>query len=86
MRKIWKFEFRIDDVVEIETPGIAEILHVECQQGVPCLWAVVNPAHEKTTRRLRLRGTGHPIAGELGSHVATFQKGAFVWHMFEEVA
>jgi hypothetical protein len=82
---IWKFPFRVDDVLEIEMPGVASILHVECQHGTPCVWAVVNPAAPKVIRRLRLFGTGRPITERLGRHIGTFQQGPFVWHVFEEV-
>lgn len=81
---IWKFPFRIDDVVEIEMPEISHILHVECHKGTPCIWAVVNPNDANVIRRFRLLGTGHPVSDELGRYIGTFQDRAFVWHMFEE--
>lgn len=83
---IWKFPFRIVDVVELEMPEASHILHVDCQHGVPCIWAVVDPERAPVVRRFRLFGTGHPITGTLGKHIGTFQQGGFVWHMFEESA
>lgn len=81
---IWKFPFEVSSVVAIEMPGIPHILHIECQHGTPCIWAVVNPADEKVIRRFRLLRTGHPISGRVGRYVGTFQDGPFVWHAFEE--
>ncbi len=84
---IWKFQFDIGDAVEIEMPGDdAHILHVECQMGFPCVWAMVDPEKALVTRRFRLFGTGHPITDVVGKHVGTFQQGPLVWHMFEEPA
>lgn len=83
---IWKFPFRIDDVVGLEMPEKSHILHVECQHGMPCVWALVIPESTKMLRTFCLIGTGHPITAALGKHVGTFQQGPFVWHMFEEAA
>ena len=83
---IWKFQFKVDDRVTIDMPAGAKILHVELQNGVPCLWALVDTSAEPEPRKFLIFGTGHPISGAIAvtaAHVATFQQGPFVWHMFE---
>lgn len=67
-------------------PVGSEILHVACQGGQPCLWALVEVNAKTTKRVFRLFGTGHPIPDQLAEdcvHVATFQQGPYVWHLFE---
>ena len=82
---IWRFPFEIDDSVLIEMPEGATVLKVECQNGVPCIWALVKPDAPKQQRLFLVYGTGHHVDG-VGAqhHVATFQQGPFVWHMFEQ--
>ena len=81
---IWKFPFEVEDSVLIEMPEGATVLKVECQNGVPCIWALVKPDAPKQLRSFLIYGTGHRIAGiDSLSHVATFQQGPLVWHMFE---
>ena len=85
MRKtIWKFTFDISDSISVPMPKGADILSVEVQGGVPCIWALVDPDAEKEARKFLLYGTGHPIDGmSADRYVATFQQGPFVWHLFE---
>ena len=83
---IWKFQFEIGDIVRIDMPVGAKVLHVESQHGVPCMWALVDPHSPTQARDFRIFGTGHHIDSsmlELLTHVATFQQGSFVWHLFE---
>ena len=78
---VWKFPFRLDDSIVLEMPEGAEILMVDCQQGQPCMWARVNPDAPKKNYIFFLCGTGHPAPS--GDHVASFQQGPFVWHVFK---
>ena len=82
MYTIYKFEFTIADVVEIEMPAFAQIIHVAYQGDTPCIWAKVDPSKSKLFRRFYIIGTGHPINRELGPHLATLQNGPFIWHIF----
>lgn len=84
--RIWKFEFDIHDRITIQMPKGAKILHVECQDNMPCIWALVNADAPRETRSFRIVGTGHPIPDIADlRHVATFQMadGQLVWHLFE---
>ncbi len=86
-KTIYKYPFSIEDVVRIEMPAFAEILHIECQQGTPCIWALVEPEMRQETRTFSVFGTGHAIEYDRTAkslvHHGTFQQGPFVWHVFE---
>jgi hypothetical protein len=84
MVSVFKYQFEIVDDVSVEMPIGAKVLHVEDQRGAACLWALVDPEATKEVRCFRLAGTGHPIdPATIGEHVATWQSGPFVWHLFE---
>ena len=99
-RTIWKFPFAIDDEVEIEMPHGAEVLHVDVQNGQPCMWAIVNPDEPRETWRtykFSVFGTGHPLPDLEPDkpldrvhlhHVGTFQMrgGSLVFHIFSSTS
>ena len=86
MKTIHKYQFAVNDVVELEMPVGAQILSLQVQNGVPCIWAKVETAAKSKYRRFRVYGTGHPIS-EDGNFIGTFQMhgGTLVFHMFEVV-
>lgn len=86
MKAVWKFPVPIDDVVDINMPPGAKILHVAEQFGAPCIWALVTPGESTERRTFRFAGTGHPIEERhAGTFVGTFfmEGGALVFHLFE---
>lgn len=85
MRTIHKFPFEIADDVTVRMPGGARILKVECQGDTPCIWAIVDTSREKLQRHFQIFGTGHEVGlwASEKTHIATFQQGQLVWHMFE---
>lgn len=90
MKTIHKFPFDVDDRLTILMPIGATILHVACQDGRPCLWALVDTESTPTHfRRFRIFGTGHSIPDDTAEfrlvYLATFQKPPFVWHLFESL-
>lgn len=91
MRRVYKYEFPIQDDLTIYLPIGAEILHVDEQHGIPCMWARVDPSAQMEARRFRLAGTGHDLPSGLRedgypvlAHVGSFQmaSGALVFHLF----
>lgn len=82
IHKIWKYQFEISDVVEIEMPGGSTPLSVQVQDGKPTLWVFVDTGKTKIIRRFYIYGTGHPIALEGVAYIGTIQLGQFVWHVF----
>ena len=85
-KTIWKFPLVIKDAQIIEMPKKAEFLTVQMQNGIACLWAMVDPSEEKERRLIEIIGTGNPV--EMGierKYIATFQlyEGQLVFHVFE---
>jgi hypothetical protein len=88
MQVVHKFPFQVKDRVSIAMPRGAMILKVECQCETPCVWALVDPEAPSEMRRFHVFGTGHPIdlaTRKVGEHVATFQHGRFVRHVFKDL-
>jgi hypothetical protein len=83
MRAIYKFPLRTTDHQEIYLPVGAEILTVQIQHGVPCLWALVEGDDPVTKHGITIVGTGHPVA-DVGTYLGTYQlnSGAMVFHVF----
>ena len=83
---IWKFAFKVDDEVAIEMPTDARIIHVETQNGIPCMWAIVDPKAALSTYKFRIFGTGQPLPDRTHTYIGTFQThgGRFVWHVFRD--
>ena len=86
--RVWKYPLSMTSPnYEIPMPAGAQILDVQAQHDVPCLWALVDPTQPPETRRFVMVGTGHPFEwdGVEGEWVGTFQLmgGAFVVHLFE---
>lgn len=91
-KTIWKFPFETADEVIISMPKGAEVLTVQIQGGLPCLWAIVDlGAVVFAPVKFRIFGTGHPLPTygpdetPLGKYVGTYQQagGALVWHVFK---
>jgi hypothetical protein len=85
MKKIFKYPLipRVSPIL----PKDAEILTIQVQHDVVCIWALVDTNfQETTTRQIRVYGTGHPMPDNPGTYLATFQlnDGALVLHVFEE--
>lgn len=88
MKAIWKFTIdKIEKEVVISMPTGAKILAVQVQEGVPCIWAVVEPDAPKKERVFEIKGTGHLFStySDL-DYVGTFQlqDGTFVGHLFDK--
>lgn len=84
MKAIWKYPLAVTDEQTVNMKQGAEILCVQVQDGVPCLWAVIDDVLPGRLRSFRLYGTGHPV-DDLGRYVGTFQLhgGSLVFHLFE---
>lgn len=86
--KIYKYPLQIEDRQIIEMPRGARILSIQVQNGVPCIWAQVNPKSEKEKRVIYIVGTGHDLEDfifDSCGYRGTFQLhgGALVFHVFE---
>lgn len=84
MAAIWKFPLAVTDRQSVRMPAGAELLCVQVQRGVPCLWALVDPQAPLHEVELTTYGTGHPIDGDPGDYIGTYQlrDGSLVFHVF----
>lgn len=87
MQAIWKFPIDPTTSEKFAMPAGANILCVQVQHGMPCVWALVPDIDAKpTVRTIRTYGTGHPHEAISGRYIGTYQLdgGALVFHVFEE--
>lgn len=85
---IYKYPIQITDRQIVEMPKQAEILCVQVQREVPCLWALVNLDGVMAKRTILVYGTGHPVPDSTQQkYIGTIQLngGSLVFHVFEEV-
>lgn len=85
MKTIWKYELKHTDGQSVEMPEKAEILTVQMQMGILCLWAKVESDNAREKRNILIRGTGNHI-GDVGDYIGTYQLqgGELVFHVFEQ--
>jgi hypothetical protein len=88
MIAVYKYPVDIEDVFTVLMPVRAEVLTVQMQHGLPCIWARVNTAPSPVeVRRFRWAGTGHPLGEQADWHyvgTVQMQHGDLVFHLFAE--
>lgn len=84
---IFKYQFSTNDGFTIQMPAGATVLTVQLQQGIPCIWAKLDPQQPNVARHFRVFGTGHNFVegAESLRYVGTYQEygGSLIWHLFE---
>ncbi len=82
---IYKYELRLGLTI-ITVPRHCKFLDTQIQNGVLCMWALVDPNVETTNINVHVVGTGHPLAERFFDmkYNGTVQDGKFVWHVFLE--
>ena len=87
-KTIWKSEFPVQDRFELRMPAKAEILDVQAQRNIPCIWYTCDPDNDNENRKFLLVGTGHPMTHEKVSYIGSFQlfDGDLVFHLFERLS
>jgi hypothetical protein len=84
MKMIWKFPLRDMGPCEVPMPQGAEILDVQMQNELPCIWAMVDPHAPVEAKTFVIHGTGHVVGDDTKlSYIGTVQQGTLVWHVFE---
>lgn len=86
MNSIWKFELQTgnETETEIRMPRGAKILTVQYQNGILCIWALVDLTEPPETRLFALYGTGWDFEYDPSMiYIGTVQNPPFVWHIFE---
>lgn len=84
-RAIWKYEIPIQDRTELQMPTGADILSIQVQKGIICLWALVDPTAEKEGRVFHLIGTGRLFNKHGLKYITSVQThgDTFIWHLFD---
>lgn len=82
--QIWKYELKAV-LNDLHMPVGAEILSVQVQRDIICLWAKVNIDAPKAYRTFELIGTGHPMSEGPATYIDTVQlaEGYLAFHIFE---
>lgn len=85
---IYKYPLKLG-ATTLTMPLVADILCVQIQNHLICLWAeVADPDGPSKSREFVVLGTGHDIperAGTSRMYIGTVQHNEFVWHVFEVV-
>ena len=86
MNYIFKYQLSEEVTQEIEMPEGAEILSMQVQHGVTCIWAKVDKEKQAVRRRFIIVGTGWEVPAAATKFIGTFQLngGAYVFHLFED--
>jgi hypothetical protein len=80
--KIFKYQLHLVNDQSIKMPVGTDILVAQVQDGVICLWAVVDEDAHNEIRKIYIVGTGHDVPLEC-QYISTVQLGHFVWHIFD---
>lgn len=81
MKTIWKYELW-PGKEELQIPKGGEVLCVKMQNGVPCLWVLVESEREVEEIRVSIYGTGFEVKENPGKYAGTFITEGFVFHVF----
>lgn len=82
MEKIYKYELKLQAEQVVQMPHKPEILSVQIQRGVICVWALVNTTYSDVAYIFEIIGTGNPVDSMLRKYLGTVQDGSMVWHVF----
>jgi hypothetical protein len=79
------FKYRLANQEEqfVEMPASAQILCVQMQGGLPCLWAQQPRDAALASRRILIIDTGWDLPESATRYIGTVQNGPLVWHIYE---
>lgn len=89
MKTIYKYPLSIIAENLIQKPRNAEILSIQMQNSIPCIWALVETNNETELKIIEIIPTGskiEPLTHHQGRQfIGTFQMqgGSLVFHAFE---
>jgi len=86
MKIIHKYQL-LNETHSINVPEGAEILSVQTQNNVPCIWMLINPKETKfDIRTFSMYGTGNTFNQDGKKYIGTVQLdgGSSVMHIFEK--
>lgn len=81
--QILKYPLKEAEEQNVMLPAGAVPLSVQSQNGIPTLWAMVDPSKEKEARKVYIVGTGNEVNPVHLVYISTVQMpNGFVWHFF----
>lgn len=85
---IHKYPLPLQDAQNLRVPNGTQILTVQVQAGVPCLWVLKDMTQKiEENIYINIYETGREILRKPGKYIGTYQvnNGQYVFHVFEEV-
>lgn len=87
-RRIFKYTLSMRSVTDIQMRLNSEILDVQLQDKIVCVWALSKDTSEREQRKIKVFGTGMEIPDHISqslNYIGTVQHGMNVMHVFEEI-
>lgn len=89
MTRIFKYPLEVTSRQLIHIPEGGKVLHLGDQNGLPMLWAEVDPNRPPVARVFRVVTTGEVFNSEDSLYIGSHQLGAgaawFVMHLYEQL-
>ena len=90
MTTIYKYELDTTDKQTVTIQKDAEILAVQAQFEIPCIWAMIDTENDMEEITIEIFGTGHKIPVDMGvvrQHLGTYQiqGGSQIYHVFKRL-
>lgn len=85
MQTVYKYRLEWQPVQIVRLP-LKQVLTIQLQDGIPCLWALVDTEAPEVSLPIRMAGTGTRDGFDFDTlrFISTTQYGAFVLHWFYE--
>lgn len=85
-KAVFKYAIRVTDTQTVTMPTGAKPISAQCQRGVLCVWAEVNPdpGVRQVRRLFRVFDTGHTMPENPGQFIDTVQMhdGNLIFHVY----
>lgn len=83
---VWKFSSRVATITfNHNMPEGADILRIGRQGDQACMWVQCDPDKPREIRSFQTVGTGYKEITEDMRYVGTYEDGAYVWHVYEDL-
>lgn len=84
--KIYKYPLNVVEHQILLMPLEAKILHINVQNDVICIWALVNEKNKNEEVEIEIIGTGQTMDPLIiREYIGTVFMGGFVWHVFKQL-
>lgn len=86
MKTVYKYQLKTTGEQFVDLPKNAEILSIQTQNNIPCIWVKVDTSEVLHNRRGFITiGTGEPLPENPIKYIGTYHlsSGQFIFHVFE---